>query len=167
MHFTFFSVKRLFLCAMHKVQIPMLRRVGLTPARFDVLYILWESRGEMNLGSFQHELWKALGVSRATMCKMTKLLAALGLVKRERVSHKRVNVTLTKLGYYVMRHALKFLRIRKRGPVDRTVNSIFVREWWSASAWLAELDGVQFYFGRLRGVLSDTATHYYDWHPDD
>jgi hypothetical protein len=83
-HFTYFSVKRPFLSVMHKVQIPMLRRVGLTPARFDVLYIL----------------------------------------------HQQPSAT--------------YERMLQR-----------------------ELEIFQFYIHRFRDTLADSATLYYDWHPDD
>jgi len=164
MHFTYFSVKRLFLSAMHKVQMPMLRRLGLTPARFDVLFILHQPDKR---SSRQRDLWKALGVSRATICKMMKLLERLGFLTRSRWTRKRVYVALTDLGRAVLRHALKTLRLRRRGPVERTTHSIFVKRWWSESACLQELESVQLYTDRLRKTLTDGATHYYPWHPDD
>jgi DNA-binding MarR family transcriptional regulator len=167
MHFTYFSVKRLFLSAMHKVQIPMLHRVGLTPARFDILYMLHERPEETNGLTRQDDIWKALGLSRATICKMMKLLEGLGFLTRSRSTRKRIYVSLTKLGRAIMRHALKILRLRRRGPVERTTHSIFVKKWWSAPACLQELETFQLYIDGFLRKLSDTATHYYAWHPDD
>jgi len=167
MHFTYFSVKRLFLCAMHKVQIPMLRRVGLTPARFDVLYMLYREPAWSCDGTRQRDLWKALGVSRATICKMVTLLERLGFVTRRRWTHKRVYVAMTALGRAVMWRALRFLRMRRHGPLERTTHSIFVKKWWCEGACLEELETFQLYIERILDTLSDSSTHYYPWHPDD
>jgi len=165
MHFTYFTLKRTYLSALHKVQWPMLERLALTPARFDVLYVLHRDVGRGDY-LFQHQVRKQLGVSRATICKMMKLLAGLGFVERMREGRK-VRVWLTDLGRAVLRHALKTLRLRQRGPLERVTHSIFVRKWWCGGAVLAELEHVQLFFDRLRNVLSDRATLYYDWHPDD
>jgi DNA-binding MarR family transcriptional regulator len=143
----------------------MLSRLALTPARFDVLFLLHRdmSRGDSKR---QSAVRKALGVSRATICKMMQLLARLGFVERKR-DGRQVDVWLTDLGRAILRHALKTLRLRQHGPLERVTHSIFVRKWWSEAERLIDLERVQLFFDRLRYVLSDRATLYYDWHPDD
>jgi DNA-binding MarR family transcriptional regulator len=54
---------------------------GLTPARFDMLYVLYERLGHRCL---QSEIRGALGVSAPTVSRMIASLEALGLVTRER-----------------------------------------------------------------------------------
>jgi DNA-binding MarR family transcriptional regulator len=77
MHAIFFGLKRA-----HHGTLRITRRVlaalGLTAARFDLLYAVKETRA----GILQSALRKVLGVSRATVSRMLASLEELGLVRR-------------------------------------------------------------------------------------
>jgi DNA-binding MarR family transcriptional regulator len=85
MHAIFFGLKR----AHHgtlRIARDVLARMGLTAARFDMLYAL-ESR--RRAGVLQSEVRRMLGVCRATVSRMLASLEELGLVKREPYPHDR------------------------------------------------------------------------------
>ena len=91
---------------------------GLTPARFDMLYILWSR--ELGNTSSQEEIKRALGVSRPTISRMLKSLAELGLITR--FGHRRNRrAALTRLGRAVMRRAIRDVK----KPVTRDVAELF------------------------------------------
>jgi len=177
MHFTFFAVKRAHLRCVHKVLAPMLAPFGLTPARFDLLMLLVRAPW---LTQTQSALTKALGVARSTVSRMVKSLARLGLVQRKREATcdgRQVYVSLTPIGRAVMRRARTKLGVDrprppwwgmlKPGPVERAAHTIFVRKWWCKEACFAELEDFETRFRDLREQVSDTASLYYPWHPDD
>jgi DNA-binding MarR family transcriptional regulator len=95
MHALSFAVKRAHLCAA-KMQMAMAVKFGLTPARFDVMFILRMFGG----GCDQSELWKRLGVSRQTIWKMVKGMEEKGLIWRrpDPEDKRRREVILTKYG---------------------------------------------------------------------
>lgn len=77
MHAIFFGLKR----AHHgtlRITRKVLAAMGLTSARFDLLYAVKERRG----GILQSALRRVLGVSRATVSRMLASLEKLGLVRR-------------------------------------------------------------------------------------
>jgi DNA-binding MarR family transcriptional regulator len=84
-HPTFFSVKRAFHGILRIFRRP-LASFGLTPARFDLLYVLYERLGHRAL---QSEIRGALGVTAATVSRMLASLEALGLVAREHCASDR------------------------------------------------------------------------------
>jgi DNA-binding MarR family transcriptional regulator len=79
-HTTFFSVKRAFHGVLRIARRP-LAHFGLTPARFDMLYVLY--RDSLHR-CWQSTLRDALGVTAPTACRMLASLQKLGLVTRER-----------------------------------------------------------------------------------
>ena len=83
----------------------LLRRLGLTAARFDLLYIV-EKAGKTML---QCELRRVLGVTAPTVSRMLASLQALGWVEREVVDmdRRRRHVTLTKAGLRCVRRAAR------------------------------------------------------------
>lgn len=91
---------------------------GLTPARFDMLYIIWRA-GKCGSRS-QEQIKSHLGVSRPTISRMLKSLADLGLIRRFRILRFRY-ATLTPLGRAVMRRAI----IDVKKPLDRSVPEVF------------------------------------------
>jgi DNA-binding MarR family transcriptional regulator len=167
MHFAFFALKRTFLQAMHKVQVPMMDRVALTPARFDLMFVLQRLRGDAGMSQSTIRLW--LGVSRQAVWKMVNVLEELGFVRRKRPNPRiprRVYVLLTKVGRVVLRRAMKKLAVRKGGgPAERAARTIFVKRWWSKPCTLMEFRRTETYFTRLRDILDDGATLHYDWDP--
>jgi DNA-binding MarR family transcriptional regulator len=95
MHAIFFGLKR----AHHgtlRITRKVLAAVGLTAARFDLLYAIKVKR----YGMIQSALRRALGVSRATVSRMLASLEELGLVRREVATADRRQrwVTLTTKG---------------------------------------------------------------------
>ena len=56
----------------------LLRRLGITPARFDLMHALGRD------GMKQSALWRRLNVVRSVVCEMLGALEALGLVRRVR-----------------------------------------------------------------------------------
>ena len=74
MNSTMFSVKRAFLRTVHFGR-KVLEPFGLTPARFDLLFLLW--RREYR---YQSELWRILGLHPSTVSKMLKRLQFIEFV---------------------------------------------------------------------------------------
>lgn len=93
---------------------------GMTPARFDLLYLLRRVRlddpliSEAGDGLTQDALWKGLGVHPSTVCKMMARLLEMGWVRRSRYSldRRRWIVRLTELG---LKKVWKAMRILFRG----------------------------------------------------
>ena len=75
----FFGVKRghlaVNLWALHR-----LRAFGVTPARFDLMRLIYERNFQWS----QSELRRRLGVARATISRMLRSLERLGWITRER-----------------------------------------------------------------------------------
>jgi DNA-binding MarR family transcriptional regulator len=69
--------------ALQRVGRGLLRRNGLTPARFDLLHALGSR------GLTQSALWRRLGVVRSAVSEMLRSLRALGWVKRVRAPDGR------------------------------------------------------------------------------
>lgn len=93
MHDLMFRFKRAHLSAVAFGKL-LLRKFGLTPARFDVLYVV-VSNGN---GVLQSDIWEALGLHRSTISKMCKRLEELGLVERFE-AHARGHETIVQLTY--------------------------------------------------------------------
>jgi DNA-binding MarR family transcriptional regulator len=103
MHATFFGTKRAFHGILRMTRRP-LACFGLTPARFDMLYVLYAL---MDHRASQSAIRRVLGVTAPTVSRMLRSLQALGLVQRERCSidgRERV-VELTDAGLRSMQAA--------------------------------------------------------------
>jgi DNA-binding MarR family transcriptional regulator len=99
-HTTFFSVKRAFHGILRMARRP-LAQFGLTPARLDMLYVLYlDSRHQC----WQSALRDILGVTAPTVSRMLASLQKLGLVKRERdeMDRRQLWVELTDAGLHRM-----------------------------------------------------------------
>ncbi len=77
-----FDLKRAYLASLAALQ-HATRPHALTAARFQLLYLVRDG------GMLQSAIHKALGVTRATTCRMLVSLAALGLVSRKHPPGKR------------------------------------------------------------------------------
>ena len=105
------------------------RRFGLTPARYDMLYAIMKCHARR-----QRDLWKMFDVSRATVSRMLIALEKLGLVRRSRTSGvPSREVELTPEGRDLMEEAIRgchrplcllfeSLYPRVRGRLDRAWN---------------------------------------------
>ena len=80
----------------------LLRSLGLTPARFDLMHALG------GRGMRQSDLWKRLDVTRSVVSEMVGALCELGWVKRVRAVDSRTwLVQLTRAGRALFDHAYR------------------------------------------------------------
>jgi DNA-binding MarR family transcriptional regulator len=120
----FFSLKRAFHGTL-RVFRPALARLGLTAARFDLLYIVLKERGLL-----QRELQRALGVAASTVSRMLGSLEELGLVAREVAEDdgRQRYVELTEAGRRSVVRAARALI--HSGVVDLTIDSALSPATW-------------------------------------
>ncbi len=88
----------------------VLRKFALTPARFDLLYIVykrWTFQKRLYDAPAQTDLCRVLGVTAATVSRMVRSLEDLGIVRRFRnpVDRRTKQVTLTEEGLQLFREA--------------------------------------------------------------
>lgn len=102
MHAVAFSTKRAHLRNIEVLK-GCVRRFGLTPARYDMLYAIWKNRA-----TWQADLWRLFDVSRTTVSRMLAALERLGLIHRSPGSgrHSRM-LHLTEKGKTLMREAFR------------------------------------------------------------
>jgi DNA-binding MarR family transcriptional regulator len=113
MHHLPFSFKRAHHATL-KLLAPIAARAGLTPARFDLLYVL-HVKGD-TVEPYQFRIAQVLGLCRSTICKMIKAMEKAGLVARNPemlFDHRRRRVTLTRYGRHCIRLVLKAIRRRE------------------------------------------------------
>ena len=96
MHFIAFRLKRAHYASL-RIAREIAGRCGLTPARFDLLYAVWEGCGH---SLSQMKLRRTLGVARSTVSRMLKSLEQLGIVRRRNNYEDRRsrNVEMTPAG---------------------------------------------------------------------
>jgi DNA-binding MarR family transcriptional regulator len=78
MHPVFFGLKRAYYATLGLTR-RTLRKMGLTAARMDMLYVL-HKKGRYS--TLQSQLWRTLGVCPSVVCRMLKRLQDLGYVER-------------------------------------------------------------------------------------
>ena len=83
MHDLAFRFKRVHLQAVALAK-KKLRKWKLSPARFDVLYVVQQGRA---YGVLQSRIWDTLGLHKSTISKMCKRLEELGFIKRVNAAH--------------------------------------------------------------------------------
>jgi DNA-binding MarR family transcriptional regulator len=167
MHVIFFGLKRA-----HHATLGLTRRalanLGLTAARFDLLYAVKQRRR----GVTQSGLRKLLGVCRATVSKMLASLEKLGLVRRSisPFDRRRKVVELTNRGKW--RVARAYHEFVRSGWVQLAVDSALGAEG-RGYRWYDEDDCIEatsLLDGLLRSVrdsFGDRATLQYPWDPDE
>jgi DNA-binding MarR family transcriptional regulator len=124
MNVLFFSLKRAFHGTL-RVFRRELSRLGLTAARFDLLYIVLKEKGLL-----QRELQRALGVAASTVSRMLGSLEELGLIVREVAEDdgRQRYVMLTEAGRQsVLRAARSLIH---SGVVDLTIDSALSPALW-------------------------------------
>jgi DNA-binding MarR family transcriptional regulator len=162
MHVILFGVKRAFHAPL-KVFNRALEPYGLTCARFDALYGI----ARAGYRRWQSDLWKRLGVSRATVSRMLRALEELGLVARRWDPNNRRQkiVQLTDAGAKALRRARGYSLSR---CVDLAFDSVLApHEWMDEGAVLRALDVCNSQLDRLRRGFADRATLQYPGLPDD
>ena len=91
---------------------PIAAAYDLTPARFDLLYVL---HGARQRGRYQCYVARRLGVSRSTVCKMVRALEQAGLLERHVAKFDRRYrvLELTRYGRRCFARLNKALRRRR------------------------------------------------------
>jgi DNA-binding MarR family transcriptional regulator len=161
MHSVFFGLKR----AHHGV-LRMTRRaltqLGLTAARFDLLYAIHE-----RMGFGQIELCQALGVSAPTVSRMLTSLEELGLLKREIAcsDRRRRVVSLTDAGLRCLRRAIR--RFMRWGMSQLMVDSALCPDQWHDEKSCADArKTLEQSLDAIRHSYGDVADLYRPWTPD-
>ncbi len=157
MHAIFFGLKRAYHGSL-RVTRRALARLGLTAARFDLLYILHNTSPGLPQRGLQH----VLGVTAPTVSRMLGSLEELGLIARERDQEDRRQryVTLTEEG---RRRVVKAVRLFiETGHIQLAVDSALCPMRWHERL---ESDFVRGTFGNkldnLRNAYHDVATRNY------
>jgi DNA-binding MarR family transcriptional regulator len=149
-----------------------LRQLGLTAARFDMLYALTHE-GKRALSMYQSALRRLLGVTRPTVSRMLQSLEVLGLVRRRRsqVDRRQVEVRLTARGWIRIRGAYRRLamsgwalialdtalggkEVDDREDVDST-RCMFEQ--------MGDVDQLEEFLNKIRRGFGDFATLVYPW----
>ena len=156
MHAIFFGLKR----AHHgtrRITRRVLAPLGLTAARFDLLYAVKKKRRGMN----QSALRKVLGVSRATVSRMLGSLEELGLVRRTVPTEDRRQklVELTTKGRW--RIAFAHRHLTRSGwaqlAIDTALAGQYTEYRWCDEAACSEATG------SLQNMLADVRRGFYDF----
>jgi DNA-binding MarR family transcriptional regulator len=165
MHAIFFGMKR----AHHgtlRITRDVLARMGLTAARFDMLYAIKTHKH----GMLQSALRRSLGVCRATVSRMLASLEELKLVTRKPYPHDRRQrfVELTTLGRW--RIAFAHRHITRSGWAQLAVDSALACEgseyrWYEPDECTAATSLFEKLLGRIRRAFFDRAKLDYPWNP--
>jgi DNA-binding MarR family transcriptional regulator len=164
MNAVFFAAKRAFHGTL-RVMRKALAKLGLTAARFDLLYAVREY-GMM--GAHQSAIRKDLGVSAPVVSRMLKSLEKLGLVVRERCPRdtRRWIVSLTRTGRKRIRTGIR--RFIRSGKAQRVLDRALVGDRCSDDTecfWaMCRVEGD---LNAIRRGFRDRARLHYPWHPDD
>jgi DNA-binding MarR family transcriptional regulator len=166
MHAIFFGLKR----AHHgtlRITRDALARMGLTAARFDMLYAI---KLRPKSGMLQSALRRALGVCRATISRMLASLEELGLLTRKVYMHDRRQrlVELTTLGRW--RIAFAHRQVTRSGWAQLAVDSALGAEgtkyrWYDPDECVAATSLLVALLGHLRHAFFDRAKLDYPWNP--
>ncbi len=166
MHAIFFGLKR----AHHgtlRITRDVLARMGLTAARFDMLYAI---KVRHKRGMRQSALRRTLGVCRATVSRMLASLEQLGLVTRkvDSLDTRQRLVKLTTLGRW--RIAFAHRQITRSGWAQLAVDSALGAEgskyrWYDADECVAATLLLEGMLDRLRHAFLDSAKLHYPWNP--
>jgi DNA-binding MarR family transcriptional regulator len=140
-----------------------LAKLGLTAARFDMMYVVYEHRGLR-----QSSLRRALGVSAPTVSRMLASLEELGLLKRKTAfGYRRQRfVSLTAVGLRCIRRAIRlFIRW---GAAQLAVDSALCPDrWFDDTECFVAMQTLEGLLCSVRRAYGDVASLHFPWHPDD
>ncbi len=166
MHAIFFGLKR----AHHgtlRIARGVLAQMGLTAARFDMLYAL---KSRQRDGVPQRSLRSTLGVCRATVSRMLASLEELGLVTRKAhpIDRRQKVVTLTTLGRW--RIAFAHRHLTRSGWAQLALDSALGAEgskyrWYDQADCIAATSLLDGMLAQLRRAFYDCAKLDYPWNP--
>jgi DNA-binding MarR family transcriptional regulator len=166
MHAAMYGLKRAYWGSLGTTR-KRLKEMGLTAARFDLLYVLRKNRGPVA----QRWIHRILGVTHPVVSRMLKSLRILGLTTRERrpTDQREWMISLTPAGRALIRKGVFEFITRRRAwrivqeglcpnmpPDINRENEAFFR----MAALDAMLNNLRYGF-RARGTL------YYRWSPDE
>ncbi len=153
----FFSLKRAHHATLGFMR-PLLKSVGLTPARFDVLTAL-------EVEETQQGVQARLGLAKATISEMLTRLEELGLIWRQRWRRTKV-VGLTTKAHELMQRVFD-LAINP-GHLPVLIDGVLTR-FDPEKDPLPKRFAFENLCGRIRRVFGDRANEdlYYGWHPDE
>ena len=168
MNSMFFGLKRAYYATMKGTRRP-LRKLGITPARVDLLTMVARSPSETMRACLQRELRDALGVVASTLTEMLKALEKLGLVRRTYADDRRYRVVeltsrakelLERVEQWAIKDFCeeKFLAspLVQPGGRDGVFYCLYTDAWEGVPEAVARMD-------RVYG----SAGPYPSWHPDD
>jgi DNA-binding MarR family transcriptional regulator len=163
-----FGAKRAFHGFLRVTRKP-LASVGLTAARFDMLYVLFSRAGadRCRPAIAQRELRAALGVCASVVSRMVRALERLGLLIRRRSLYdgRQIDLSLTLRGWARIHAARRWLL---RGMQRIVLEAICFGRHTDPMECLEHMERLESYLSALRSHFFDRATLYYPWgHPDD
>jgi DNA-binding MarR family transcriptional regulator len=162
MHVVVFRIKRAFQATV-RVTRPLFCSLEVTPARVDMLLSIGD------VGCWQRELRRSLGVSAATVSRMLGALERSGLVRRERGKRdtRQRFVSLTDRGRALRRRAHRLLV--SSGTVERLLLDVLAPKRESKLVRrLKAFDGMDGPLMDIARGFGDTGSPPYPgWHPDD
>jgi DNA-binding MarR family transcriptional regulator len=172
MNANFFGLKRAFHGTL-RIARTQLARLGLTAARFDLLYALPRRRFRtFKEGMLQSSLRRTLGVARPTVSRMLASLEELKLVRRKRhlSDGRQIIVTLTRRGRILIRKCERVFM--HSGWAQLALDTAFDvdqsgERWRDDGHCLREMETLEGFLNRIRDTFGDFATLHYPWHPDD
>jgi DNA-binding MarR family transcriptional regulator len=167
MHTIFFGLKRSHHATLRLTRAG-LAHMGLTAARFDLLYAVKQWRK----GVTQSALRRLLGVCRATVSKMLSSLEKLGLVRRSIAPHDRRQkvVELTNRGKWRIARAHR--EFTRSGWAQLAVDSALGGEghpyrWYDEDDCLEATSLLESLLGYIRHEFGDRATLVYPWNAEE
>jgi DNA-binding MarR family transcriptional regulator len=157
MNTIFFGLKRAFHGTLRLTR-RALARLGLTAARFDLLYIV------LRHGKFmvQRDLRQALGVTAPTVSRMLASLEELGLVRRQPLEEdlRHRSITLTRAGRERIQRAIRHF-VRSGYAKLALDSALCPDEWYDALACSRASSVLDATLGRVRDAYGDSATSDY------
>jgi DNA-binding MarR family transcriptional regulator len=166
MHTIFFGLKRAHHSTLHLTR-AALARMGLTAARFDLLYAVKQNRNCVT----QTGLCRLLGVCRATVSRMLASLEKLGLVRRSisLVDRRRKEVHLTNRGRWRIARAHR--EFTRSGWAQLAVDSALGAEgqmyrWYDEDDCREATSLLESLLGYIRKAFGDRARLVYPWSAD-
>jgi DNA-binding MarR family transcriptional regulator len=167
MHTVFFGLKRAHHSVL-RISRDALAKMGLTAARFDMLYAVKTHGGDMR----QSTLRRWLGVGRTTVSRMLASLEELGLVARRGHWHDRRQkvVRLTTLGSKRIDFAHR--RFTRSGWAQLAIDTALCGDhqsdrWCDPGQCIVATSTIDGMLKHLRRAFWDRATLYYPWGPGD
>jgi len=161
-----FGTKRAFHGFLRVTRKP-LASLGLTAARFDLMFVLRQNLRPSPRPVAQRTLRDYLGVSAPVVSRMLRSLEELGLVTRSRRAWDRRQrwVSLTELGKARIHTAARWML---RGVQRIVLHAICFGRHDDPETRFWAMDSLETYLRALRDDCGDTARLYYPWgHPDD